>query len=49
MNMDILELMLSRRSYRGTYAAQKVPRSDLVKIMDDGLASPWDATSRHAV
>ncbi len=40
MNMDILELMLSRRSYRGTYTAQKVPRSDLVKIMEAGLAAP---------
>lgn len=38
--MDILALMQSRRSYRGTYTAQKVPRSDLVKIMEAGLAAP---------
>jgi nitroreductase len=38
--MDILELILSRRSYRGPYEDAPVPREDLQKIMESGLAAP---------
>ena len=36
----ILEAIGSRRSYRGRYKAEAVPRSDLEKIMEAGLAAP---------
>ena len=38
--MDILEAIRRRHSYRGKYAATPVPREDLVKIMEAGLAAP---------
>ena len=38
--MDILELILSRRSYRGPYENAPVPREDLCRIMAAGLAAP---------
>ena len=38
--MEMLNLIMSRRSYRGKYKEQKVPKSDLVKIMQAGLAAP---------
>lgn len=38
--MDILELINSRHSYRGKYENTPVPRSDLVKILEAGLAAP---------
>lgn len=38
--MDILELISSRHSYRGQYENTPVPRSDLVKILEAGLAAP---------
>lgn len=38
--MDILELIQSRRSYRGPYENTPVPREDLRRIMEAGLAAP---------
>ncbi len=38
--MKMLDLIISRRSYRGKYREQKVPKSDLIKIMEAGLAAP---------
>lgn len=38
--MEALQVMMKRRSYRGAYTAESVPREDLVKIMEAGLAAP---------
>ncbi len=38
--MDVLDAMLSRHSYRGKYKATPVPREDLIRIMQAGLAAP---------
>lgn len=38
--MTLLELINSRHSYRGEYENTPVPREDLVKIMEAGLAAP---------
>jgi len=38
--MHVLNAIAERTSYRGPYQATKVPREDLVKIMEAGLAAP---------
>lgn len=38
--MNIIQIINSRRSYRGTYKSAPVPREDLRKIMEAGLAAP---------
>ena len=38
--MDVFEAIVSRRSYRGRYKPVPVPRDDLEKIMQAGLAAP---------
>ena len=38
--MTVLEVINSRHSYRGEYEATPVPREDLIKIMQAGLAAP---------
>ena len=38
--MDAMEVILSRRSYRGRYKPDPVPREDLVAILEAGLAAP---------
>lgn len=38
--MSVLEIIESRRSYRGTFKPEPVPREDLIKIMKAGLAAP---------
>ncbi len=38
--MNFFEVINKRRSYRGKYQAVKVPREDLKKIMEAGLAAP---------
>lgn len=38
--MSILETINKRHSYRGTYKSDKVPREDLIKILEAGLAAP---------
>ena len=38
--MDVLDIICSRRSYRGEYVPTPVPRKDLLKIMQAGLAAP---------
>ena len=40
MNMDAMKNMLDRHSYRGKYLPDPVPREDLVKILEAGLAAP---------
>ena len=38
--MNVLEAINSRRSYRGKFKDTPVPREDLVKIMEAGIAAP---------
>lgn len=38
--MNIFDIMESRRSYRGRYKPDPVPRSDLEKIIRAGMAAP---------
>jgi|GEM_PF-2879220 Nitroreductase len=38
--MNVFEAINSRRSYRGKFKDTPVPREDLVKIMEAGLAAP---------
>lgn len=38
--MNALQTMASRRSYRGKYTGEPVPRRDLQAIMEAGLAAP---------
>ena len=38
--MNTIETMLNRHSYRGKYKPDPVPREDLLKIMEAGLAAP---------
>ena len=38
--MDLLESISSRHSYRGKFESTPVPREDLIKIMEAGLAAP---------
>lgn len=38
--MNIFDAIAKRRSYRGRYKNTPVPRCDLVKIMEAGLAAP---------
>ena len=38
--MNTLDTIMPRRSYRGKYKNQPVPREDLQKILEAGLAAP---------
>ena len=38
--MNTLEAIMTRHSYRGKYESTPVPREDLIKIMEAGLAAP---------
>lgn len=38
--MDVLSAIKDRTSYRGKYKDTRVPREDLLKIMEAGLAAP---------
>ena len=38
--MNALETILNRHSYRGKYKNTPVPREDLIKILEAGLAAP---------
>ncbi|MEE3417441.1 MAG: nitroreductase family protein [Prevotella sp.] len=38
--MSVIEIIKNRHSYRGVYKDDKVPREDLVTIMEAGLAAP---------
>lgn len=38
--MNLLDLIHNRHSYRGTYESTPVPREDLIRIMEAGLAAP---------
>jgi len=38
--MDAIKAMLARTSYRGKYEDKKIPKEDLIKIMEAGLAAP---------
>ena len=37
---DITDVIMRRHSYRGKYQPTPVPRSDLIRIMEAGLAAP---------
>ena len=39
-NKNIIDTILNRHSYRGKYKSTPVPRADLIKIMEAGLAAP---------
>lgn len=45
--MNILDLINSRHSYRGEYESTPVPKEDLIKIMQTGLADHQDAINRQ--
>ena len=36
----VIELIMNRRSYRGKFRPDKVPREDLTAILNAGLAAP---------
>ena len=38
--MNVIEAIENRHSYRGKYRPTSVPREDLIKIMEAGLAAP---------
>lgn len=38
--MEIMKAIQNRRSYRGKYTVDPVPREDLLQIMEAGLAAP---------
>ena len=38
--MEIMQTILARKSYRGAYLSEPVPREDLKTIMEAGLAAP---------
>ena len=38
--MNTLEAIAARTSYRGKYARAAVPREDLIRILEAGLAAP---------
>ena len=38
--MSLTDLIMNRRSYRGKYKPDRVPRKDLIRIMEAGLAAP---------
>ena len=38
--MNTLECIINRHSYRGEYINEPVPREDLIKIIEAGLAAP---------
>ena len=38
--MSIIEIIKNRHSYRGKYKINKIPRKDLITIMEAGLAAP---------
>ena len=40
MPMNVMEAIMSRHSYRGKYKPVPVPREDLIRIMEAGLAAP---------
>lgn len=40
MQKTILDIIMNRSSYRGKYKNIKVPKEDLIKIMEAGLAAP---------
>lgn len=38
--MNILEAIKMRHSYRGKYSSKKVPREDLIRIIEAGMSAP---------
>ena len=40
MKQAMLDLIMNRRSYRGRYKPDPVPREDLAAILEAGLAAP---------
>ena len=46
--MNTLDAIMQRRSYRGTYTAEPVPREDLRTILEAGLAAPSGCNKQTA-
>lgn len=46
--MNVTEAIIKRTSYRGTYKNSEVPRKDLKKIMEAGLAAPSGCNKQTA-
>ena len=38
--MNVYDAILARHSYRGKYKDETIPKDDLIKIMESGLAAP---------
>ena len=38
--MNVIEIINKRHSYRGKYLSKQVPKDDLVKILEAGMAAP---------
>ncbi len=47
--MTALEAIYNRHSYRGEYESTPVPRKDLIKIMEAGLAAPSGCNKQIAI
>lgn len=46
--MEAMQAILNRRSYRGKYTADPVPREDLLAILEAGLAAPSGCNKQTA-
>lgn len=46
--MNVIEAIYKRHSYRGKYLSIPVSRSDLVKIMEAGMAAPSGCNKQTA-
>lgn len=38
--MNTIDTIINRHSYRGGYKQEKIPRKDLMKIVEAGLSAP---------
>ena len=39
-DLNVIDVIVKRHSYRGKYLSKPVPKSDLVKILEAGIAAP---------
>ena len=46
--MNVIEAIYKRHSYRGRYLSKPVPKGDLVKIMEAGIAAPSGCNKQTA-
>lgn len=45
--MDMMQAILERKSYRGKYTTDSVPREHLQAILEAGLAAPSGCNNRQ--